>query len=139
MTRTTNRHRRATLVITVLGCMALVMLLMVAWLKIVGSERRQLRAQQDRMQAEYLAAAGVERARARLEADPAYTGETFTASAEDLATGAPAAVTIRVDSVADDTHERLIAVSALVPAEGSTRVQRSREHRIPLTSQEKSP
>jgi Tfp pilus assembly protein PilX len=134
-----HKRRRATLVITVLACLALVMLLSTAWLKVVGLERRQLRSQQDRVQAEYLAASGVARAVSRLAADPTYRGETFTASAELLAAGAPGAVTIRVEAAADDPQARLIAVSARVPATGATPAERSRKHRMQLTSQEPSP
>jgi type II secretory pathway component PulK len=133
------KRRRATLVITVLACLALVMLLMTAWLKVLGIERRALRSQQDRVQAEYLAASGVARAVSRLTADPSYTGETFTASAEELASAAPGAVTIRVEAAADDPQARLIGVSARVPATGSTPAQRSRQHRMQLTSKEPSP
>lgn len=137
--RRRNRHRRAMLVLSVMICLALVMMLMVAWFKTIALERQQLRAQQNRIQAEYLAQSAVARAAARLAAGGAYEGETLDVSAESLASSAPAKVTIKVEAALDDPQARLINVSARVPAAGPHAAQRSEQQRILLTTKEQAP
>jgi Tfp pilus assembly protein PilX len=132
-----RNDRRALLVLSVLACLTLVMLLAAAWLRILVLERQQLRAQQNRMQAEYLAQSALSRAAARLAANPKYDGETFRASAESLGAGSPAAVTIRVEA-GDDPQDRLVTASAQVPADGRDRAQRSIQQKIPLLTKEKA-
>lgn len=129
-------HRRAMLVLSVLACLTLVMLLMAAWLRIVGLERQQLRAQQNRMQAEYLANSALSRAAARLAADPDYDGETISASAESLAAIAGATVTIRVETEPDDPQARRVTAAAQVPAAGPRAALRTKQQRILLPTKE---
>jgi len=133
-----GNDRRALLVLSVLACLTLVMLLAAAWLRIIVLERQQLRAQQNRLQAEYLAQSALSRAAARLAANPDYDGETFRVSAESLGAGSPATVTIRLEA-GDDPQARLVTASAQVPADGRDRAQRSIQQRIPLLKKEKAP
>jgi type II secretory pathway component PulK len=132
-------RRRAMLVVSVLVSLALVMMLMAAWLKVIALERQQLRAQQNRMQAEYLANSAMSRAAARLAANPDYDGETITASAESLAASAPANVTIEVETPADDPQARLITVSARFPSAGPHGVLRSKQQRTLVSTKEPVP
>ena len=124
---------------SVMICLALVMMLMVAWFKTISLERQQLRAQQNRIQAEYLAQSALVRAAARLAAEGAYDGESFDVSAESLASNAPAKVTIKVAAIPDDAQARWITVSARVPAAGPHAAQRSKQQRILLTTKEQAP
>lgn len=140
-----SRRRRAMLVMTVLACLTLVMLLMVAWLKIAALERGQLRAQQNLMQAEYLATSALSRAAARLAADPNYEGETLSPTAEMLATSTGATVTIRVEAVEDDPLARRVSATAQISAAGARGALRNKQqtihlppegHKEPATEQE---
>jgi Tfp pilus assembly protein PilX len=135
----TRTNRRATLVVSVLACLTLIMLLAGSWLRVVAMERRQLAAQHNRMQAEYVADAALARAAARLASDPAYDGETMHASGESLASAAGAAVTIRVRSIEGDPHARLVTVSAEFPAGSRDRAVRSIEQQIHLATKEPRP
>jgi hypothetical protein len=134
-----RKNRRAVLVLSVLACLGLVMVLAGAWLRVVALERRQLTAQQNRLQAEYLADAALARATARLAADPAYSGETMNPSAESFAASFGAAVTIRVEKVAGEPQSRHVAVSAEFPAGSRDRAVRSKEQRIHLSSKGPTP
>jgi Tfp pilus assembly protein PilX len=134
-----HNDRRAMFVMSVLACLVLVMLLMTAWLKTIALERGQLRAEQHRMQAEYLAESALSRAAARLSVDPAYDGETIAASEKSLAAGQPATLTIRVEAAPDDAQARLITASAQVPSTGRDRAVRSKQQRILLPSKEQTP
>ena len=90
-----NNDRRAVVLMSVLVCMAVAMVLFLAWLKTAAMERRQLIAQQDRVQAELLADAGLDRAAAQLQSTSDYSGEIWQIGAETFAGRGAATVTIR--------------------------------------------
>lgn len=121
------QRRRGMLLISVLICLAVVMTLFAVWLRIVALERRQLVAQRDRMQAEYLARSGVERARAQLAHEPSYLGETWRVDKDSLAARAGATVVIRVTAVPDQAQARRVSIETDFPDQGPARVRRSRE------------
>lgn len=74
------------------------------------SARRAARAEERRLRAGWLAESGLERAWARLAADPGYRGETWDLSAEALKDHHGAAVVIAVEPVSgDDEHLRVTA------------------------------
>jgi Tfp pilus assembly protein PilX len=126
--------RRAALLVAVLVCLSVVMALGAAWLRGVLLEHRQVRAQADRLQAEYLAASAVNRATAQLAANPDYRGETYVVDAQTLALRADAAVNIRVEPVADDAQARRVVVEANFPDEGAERARRGRQVTISLAN-----
>jgi len=132
--RRARAGRRAALLVAVLVCLSVVMALGAAWLRGVLLEHRQVRAQADRLQAEYLAASAVGRAAAQLAANPDYRGETFVVDAETLALRAGAAVIIRVEPVADDAKARRVVVEANFPNDGAERARRSRQVTISLAN-----
>jgi len=132
--RDTRSGRRAALLVAVLVCLSVVMALGAAWLRGVVLEHRQVRAQADRLQAEYLAASAVDRATAQLAANPDYRGETFVVDAQTLALRAGAAVSIRVEPVADNAQARRVVVEANFPNEGAERARRSRQVTISLAN-----
>jgi type II secretory pathway component PulK len=135
----TPSDRRAVLVISVLASLALVMLLAGSWLRVIALERRQLAAQQHRLQAEYLAEAALARAAARLATNPDYAGETMSPTAESLSSAAGANVTIRVQRVDADPQARAVTVSAEYPAGGRDLAVRSKEQTIHLLRNEPTP
>ena len=79
------------------------------------AERRAIEMSRSGLQALWLAEAGLERAAARLAADPKYAGETWTISAAELAAGDGAVVRIEVKAIADRPERRSVRVEADYP------------------------
>jgi hypothetical protein len=125
--------RRAMLLISVLVCLTVVMMLFAGWVKSIALARQQVRAQEDRMQAEYLALSGLERAAAQLAADATYSGEIWRIGGESFWGRATAAVDIRVTPIPGESKTRMVRVVANFPAEGAPRARRSKEIKIVLT------
>jgi hypothetical protein len=119
--------------ISVLVCMAVAMLLVGSWLQTAAIERRQLRGQEDRLQADWLAESGLERAAARLAADESYAGETWRIAADELGGRAAGEVVIRVESLADHPRGRLVHVQADFPAGAEHRARRSKQTPVDLS------
>jgi hypothetical protein len=132
-------RRRATLIVAVLVCLTLVTVLAGVWMKLLAVEQRQVRGQQNVVQAEYLAEAGLSRAAARLAADPAYTGEIWQPSAAALGAKLPAKITISVAVAPDGAAARTVSVAAQFPESGPHRVLRSRTQTIHLPTSEHTP
>ncbi len=144
MTQRYDRYRRAcgrrgVLILCVLVSLALAASLLGVWMKTLALERQEVRAEQARLQAEYLADAGVARAAAQLSADPTYAGETWQIPSESLASSAPAKVTIVVETSDDDPAARHVSASAQLADSGPARVARSKQQRILLPTEEQTP
>jgi hypothetical protein len=132
------RGRRGLIVsVSVLVALTVIMMLFAASVRIMLTARQALRGQQERMQAEYLADAAIDRATARLAVDPTYPGETWQLDAETLG-GLAAAVEIRVDAktLAD---ARRVEVVAEYPLGAERRVRLTREELIPIPVSRKLP
>jgi hypothetical protein len=132
-------RRRATLIVAVLVCLTLVTVLAGVWMKLLAVEQRQVRGQQNVVQAEYLADSGLSRAAASLAADPAYTGEIWQPSVEALGAKLRAKITISVAVAPDGAAARTISVAAQFPESGRHRVLRSRTQTIHLPTSEPTP
>jgi len=140
MTNHRRHHgRRAALLISVLVCLTVVMVLFTRWVKLASLERQQLRDQQNRLQAEYLAESGLERAIAQLAMDATYAGETWRIDKESLRGRDGATVAIQVESLPDGSSGRLVRAVADYPAEGRYRARRSRETRVTLPKPGEAP
>jgi hypothetical protein len=115
----TRLHRSGIVLLATIVCLAAVMMFFGAWVRVAVAERKQLHSIEDRVQAEYLAASGVRRARARLNVEPAYQGETWQLECEALGgrTGV-AQIEIKTDG---PSNERVIRVTAQVPADAINR------------------
>jgi len=96
-------------------CLALVVLLLGALLRLAVAHQRQVQYEQMRLQADWLAEAGVQRAVYRVEEDQAYTGETWHVSAEDLGGAEGGEVAILVSALAEDPGVRQVRVTARYP------------------------
>ncbi len=148
----TRKPPRGLTVVAVLLFLVLLTLIGGALLK-VGQARRELgRAQERRLQAEWLAESGLQRASAALEHDPKYSGETWNLDSGDLGIGEPtkpshgdadadvktdaqaaaAVVTIAVESVAADPNHRRIRVQSEYPREPSRRARHTKQLMIEL-------
>ncbi len=127
--RSQNRSRRAMTTVVVLVCLIVITLIGAALLKVGLAQRIQFRSQEHRLQAEWLAESGLDRALGRLAVDGDYVGEEWPIRAEELgvpvgpATGQtggssaePAArITIAVERVKEHTNRRRIRVQADYP------------------------
>jgi hypothetical protein len=135
--------RRGMTVVAVLICLIVITLLGGALLKVALAQRKLVRTQEHRLQADWLAESGAQRAIARLESDAGYQGETWSITAADLGYGetvptpapkgaggqAIAEVTIAVERLpgAGNANRRRIQVTADYPRDPSSRA-RSTKH-----------
>ncbi|MBW3539489.1 MAG: hypothetical protein KY476_04395 [Planctomycetes bacterium] len=105
--------------ITVLVAMLAVMLTTSVGLSLARmalARHRQVRGEQLRLQAEWLAEAALERAAARHAVDENYTGETWDVAWPELRRGRTGRVMIEIDLPADGASERRVRVMAEFPA-----------------------
>ncbi len=72
-----KRSRRALTTVAVLVCLIVISLIGAALLKVGLAQRNQVRSQEQRLQAEWLAESGLDRALGRLAADRSYLGEKW--------------------------------------------------------------
>ena len=129
----TDRPRRGMLAIAVLVCLIVLTLIAGASSASGPRSRDEIRAEERRLQAEWLAEAGLRRAIARLDADPGYSGETWNIDARELDSADAATVTITVERPAGDAKRRTIRARADYPREPPRRVRYSRELTRPTT------
>src|SRR2546428_2594757 len=121
--------RRGAAVLAALVCLVLATLLWAAILRVGLARREQSHSDEQKAQAEWLAESGLERARARLAASAGYSGETWTVSADDLATRSGGIVRIRVERVGGGRGRWLVGIQAPHPSE-SKRPMRGRKQVI---------
>jgi len=111
-------NRRGTILVIALTTLLVVTLVAGAVLRGYLQSYRQLRREQDQLQAQWLADSALDRAASRLGADPKYAGETWKvelpSSTGDVTLGN---VTITVESEPDQPESRRIAVAARFPDE----------------------
>jgi hypothetical protein len=138
-----RRPRRGLTVFAVLICLIVITLTGGALIKSALAQRKLVRAQEHRLQADWLAESGAQRAIARLEINPGYQGETWSITAAELGHGetsppaeqrggsgqAIALVTIAVERLPgnDNKSRRRIRVTADYPREPALR-SRSTKH-----------
>ena len=115
--------RRGAVLVVVLVCLAVAAAMFVVLVKLAAAGRQSMQAQCWRMQAQWLAESGLERAAARLAADAKYTNETWTIAAEELGGDAAGVVRIRAEAVADQPNRRLVSVEADYPDDPQHRVR----------------
>ncbi len=114
--RTASRPRRRGLTaVAVLVCLIIITMISGAVVQVGLARRDEVRAQERSLQSEWLAESGIQRALARLAADPAYAGETWDISARELDSADAALVTITVGPAPGDPKQRLIRAQADYP------------------------
>jgi hypothetical protein len=131
------RSRRGAFLVIAMVCLVLAMMLVAAVLKLVESQRRQMRMEQAGLQAEWLAESGCHRAAAQLAADRNYRGETWSIAPADLAGTGPGgadagSVEIKVRPVDGEPKSRVIQVEAVFPADSEPSARRTRRATIIL-------
>jgi len=132
--------------VAVLVCLLIITMISGALLKIGVAHRDFVRSQERKLQAEWLAQSGIDRAVARLAAQPDYTGETWKLTPRDLnlsepepdsASSGPAAlVHIAVEGPQDPgtAPRRLIKVQADYPPDAPQRARHSTQVLVELNS-----
>ncbi len=92
-------------------------------------QRQALRSQWQQAQAAWLAESAIERAAARLAAQPDYRGETWNVSADELGGPDAGVAVIRVESTAERPGRRTISVEADYPDHPHLRARCRQESR----------
>ena len=107
-----QRRRRGAILVVVLVCLGMAAAISVIVVRQIATERRAAQTNHRSLQALWLAEAGIERAAARLAADPKYTGETWTIPAGELAIDDSGMVNINVETIAGQAKRWSVRVEA---------------------------
>jgi hypothetical protein len=126
------RPRRGAVVVVVIVCLVVITLLCGALLRTGLARRAQVRSEERRLQADWLAESGLERAAARLASDAGYAGETWELSPKDLDGVAPGVVRIVVEPLEGRPRGRRVRVQADYPRDPPLRARRSRHWVVEL-------
>jgi hypothetical protein len=122
--RNSRQHRRSgAVLIVVLVCFAVATVLFVLLARQAVAERHMAETRLWTLQAQWVAEAALERAAARLAAEPNYAGETWTIPAAEFVGTDGARATIQVETVADQPNRRLVRVEANYPDDPVHRAQ----------------
>jgi hypothetical protein len=113
-------------VVAVLVCLIIITIMAGALLRVGLAQRERANAQEHRLQAEWLAESGIQRAIARLAADRGYTGETWEVPARDLDAVDDALVTITIEPARGVGQGRTVRVQADYPRDPTRRARHSR-------------
>ncbi len=120
-----RRRRGAALIVAIL-LMTLLVLVIGTLARVGLAERTQTRAEERRLKASWLAESGLERAWAKILADPSYVGETWEIPAEAFHESHPASVLIRVEPISDRPGARRVVARADFPKDGTSRARQTR-------------
>ena len=108
----------------VMICLLVSSLIVGALLKLALMQSRQLVQERCRVQAEWLADSGLERAASRLAADPNYGGEIWSIEPDGIGGQDAGLVTIKVEKDRLQTQNRSVTIEAVYPADGPSQVRR---------------
>ncbi len=136
------RSQRGSISVCVLVCLIIITALSGALLRVGLAERNRLSGEERRLQAEWLAESGIERAVARLASSRGkYDGETWDLSGVELGGLFPGRVAITIEPVGSHADQRRVLVRADYPREATLRARISRTTVVDLdgTTAEKTP
>lgn len=123
-----NDHpRRGAIALIAMITLVLVSMIGASLLKSALAQRRQMDRERCRVQAEWLAEAGLERAAAMLRGNADYSGETWKIAAESLGGAEPGEVQIAVTPDAQQPSQRKISVIADYPVNIEHRARVSKQ------------
>ena len=125
-------RRRGIVAAALVVALFVLVLLAGGLLRVAWARHSELRASERRLQAEWLAESALDRAAARLGADPEYSGETWSVPAADLGGRDGASVRIEIRPVPDRPDRRVIRARADYPTDEARRARRTRELTITL-------
>jgi Tfp pilus assembly protein PilX len=127
--------RRGAFLVVVVVCLVLAGMLLASLLKMALLHERQLGYEQARLQAAWLADAGLERATSRLAVKSDYAGETWNIAAAQLGGPEGAVVVIRVQKVDTREQRRAVVVEAVYPAQGPHQARLTRQTTITVSKE----
>jgi len=110
--------------VIVMICLLVSSLIVGALLKLALMQSRQLVQERCRVQAEWLADSGLERAASRLAADPNYGGEIWSIEPDSIGGQEAGLITIKVEKDRVQTQNRSVTIEAVYPADGPSQVRR---------------
>lgn len=127
MQRRRNRfHRRGAALLVAIVAVTMVAALGLVMVRSTLVAKANQETAAARLQADWLAEAGIERAAARYAANPEYSGETWTIAPESLG-GRGATVEIEVVKKED---KQILRATATFPSEGTKLARRVKEIRL---------
>jgi hypothetical protein len=132
-------RRRGVVMIVAVVVLVIGVALLTSFVALLVTGRASLDAEHQRLQARWLAESAIDRAAARLAADPKYSGERWTISAEQLAANEGGAADIRVEAVPDRPNARRVVVQADYPDHPTYRCRATREATVELRNPMPSP
>ena len=119
--------KKGAALVMILIVLAVATAIFLASLKLLVVQRQSIELESQRIQAGWLAQSGVDRAAARLAAEPQYRGETWDISAEDLGGRDGGTVAIRIENVSGKPDRRRLHVVADYPSDTEQRARETRE------------
>lgn len=119
--------RRGVLLVIALICLLIVSMIGMTVLRTAATQRRQTLREQLRIQADWLAEAGLERAAARWAADADYDGETWQIPASELDGRHAAVVRITLRPMKADPERRMVSITAEFPKDDVQRARSSKQ------------
>jgi hypothetical protein len=124
-------RRSGAVIVIAMICLLLSSVMAISLVKLVLAQRDQIDRDLWRLQAEWFAEAGLERAAARLRADPDYRGEVW---APDLAEPLPHAARVEIAVEQRDDAGAAITVVSDYPDDAHERVRVRKSTHIPAIS-----
>jgi hypothetical protein len=112
LSKSKSRGRRGIIMLMLLVVFGISLGMCGAWTRAILRNRQVQRLAEERIQASWLAEAGVRRAASALKADPTYAGETWQVAPGDLALSGAAAVVIQVEHLGGSGAVELTARAA---------------------------
>ncbi len=124
--------RRGIALVAVIAVLILLFAVFGLLVRLGLNERKQVRAEERRIAASWLAESGLELAKARLDLDPGYDGGTWRIAPEESGGTDAGLIRIRVETPPDQPSRRTVHVWADTPPDGAHRVRQSRVATIDL-------
>ena len=128
--------RRGGFSIVVLVCLLISTMILASLLKIMWLHNRQSGRELLRVQSQWLADSGLERAASRLAVDRQFSAETWAIDAAQLGGRDGAVVSIQIENVEAQPLQRLVVVEAVYPANGPDQARVTRQATVTLRGEE---
>jgi hypothetical protein len=112
--------------IVALVCMTVSAVLIGSLLRLAVVDRRQVRTDQHRLQADWLAESAIGRAVYQLSNNPEYAGEQWDIPAAELGGRHAGRVEINVASPEDDEGRRVVTAAAVYPTDATLFAKRTK-------------
>jgi hypothetical protein len=115
--------RRGSILIIFLVCLLLLSLTVGVLVRATLLHRDHIRTALPQLQAEWMAHSAAELAATRLQADPGWSGDTWTIAPDELSSDEAAAVSVSVVPVPDDPQRRTLQITVDYPPDSPQRVR----------------